>query len=271
MKKIVVALKILVISIFCSVVMMFLHKITMFETIEVPGLSWLAIQFGPKTAAFLWGLSAYCIVSFVYVVAEKDWKGSNIKKALLFGGLIGGAWWIEMIELDQTLNNLVMGLVDGFMITVVCIMTAHFVLPKNTKVDNSVYEKEKRKSSIIEILIVAAIFTLNRLFFGVFLGKYYDSTYDYILIPIYSLLMGFLWVKLKSMAGNGSTRNKALKYGVIIWGMPSSIYMYFLAFLFEGMFIGMTIRNAFDVISMTLAVWLAMKYRTFAYRHNFKQ
>lgn len=254
-------LKILIISVLCSGIMMFLHKITILNRIEVTGLSWLANEFGAETAAFLWGVAAYFVVSLVYVMAEKDLKGSNIHKALMFGGLTGGTWWLGMIEIDQTLNNVIMGLVDGFMLIVVCIMITLLVLPKYEIVDKQDYVKLKIKNMIIEILIVATVFALNRLCFGIFLGKYYNSVLDYILIPIYSLFMGFMWVKLKDTVGSGAPIKKAFKYGVIIWGLPSCIFMYFLAFLFKNMFIGMTIRNIFDVVFMTLAVWLIMNFR----------
>lgn len=260
MKKIIFVLKIFIISVLCSVGMMFLHGITTLENIEAVGLSWLADQYGAKTAAFLWGIAAYCVISGVYAVYEKYLKGSSIKRALLFGGLTGCSWWLGMIEIDQTLNNVIMGLVDGFMVTVVCILIAFFVLPKHEIVDKPDFIQGKYKINVIEILIVATIFAVYRLFFGVFLGKYYNSTFDYILIPVYSLFMGFMWIKLKDMAGNGKCLNKALKFSVIIWGMPSCIFMYFLAFMFENMFVGMTIRNIFDVVFMTLSVWLAMKF-----------
>jgi hypothetical protein len=155
--------------------MMFLHKSTILNSIEANGLSWLANQVGAETAAFLWGIAAYCVVSLVFISTEKVLKGSNTKKALLFGGLTGSTWWLGMIEIDQTLNNVIMGLVDGFMVVLVCIMTALFVLPKHEIVDETDFAKEKIKNNIVEILIVATIFAFSRLFFGLFLGKYYNS------------------------------------------------------------------------------------------------
>jgi hypothetical protein len=73
--------------------------------------------------------------------------------------------------------------------------------------------------------------------------------------------MGFMWVKLKGTKERGRHLTKALNYGVVTWGLPSCIFMYFLAFLFKNMFVGMTIRNISDVFFMTLAVWLTMKFR----------
>lgn len=261
MKKIIFGLKIVGISVLCSEIMMLLHQITLLEDIETIELSWLANHYGAKTAAFLWGIVAYCIVSVVFVVIEKESKSSHIRNTLLFGGLTGWTWWFGMIEIDQTFNNVIMGLVDGIMVTMVCILTAYFVCPRHELVIKSDSVKEKYKNNVIEILIVSTIFALNRLFFGLFLGKYFNSTLDYILIPLNSLFLGLMWIKLRDMVGSGTLLKKALKYGVIIWGLPSSIFMYFLAFLFKGMFIGMTIRNIFDVVFMTLAVWLAMKFR----------
>jgi hypothetical protein len=105
MKKTILLVKVLVISVLCSVIMMFLHKITILNSIEANGLSWLANQVGAETAAFLWGIAAYCVVSLVFISTEKVLKGSNTKKALLFGGLTGSTWWLGMIEIDQTLNK----------------------------------------------------------------------------------------------------------------------------------------------------------------------
>jgi|GEM_PF-3328012 len=260
MKKIILMLKVITISVLCSVVMMLLHKVTILEDIETPQLSWLSNQYGAETAAFLWGIAAYCVISGVYIVAEKYLKGSKGNRALLFGGLTGGTWLFGMIEIDQTINNLIMGLVDGVMVVVVCILIAMLVIPKHEIVDKPDVARDNYKSGIIEVGIVATIFAIYRLCFGVFLGKYYDSTFDYIMIPIYSSFMGFMWIKLKNMAGSGTCFKKAFQYSAIIWGMPSCIFMYFLAFLFANMFVGMTIRNIFDIVFMTLSVWLAMKF-----------
>lgn len=69
-----------------------------------------------------------------------------------------------------------------------------------------------------------------------------------------------MWINLKDITGSGKFIKRALKFRLIIWGMPSSIFMYFMAFIFENMFVGITIRNISDVVFMTLSVWLAMKF-----------
>jgi hypothetical protein len=48
-----------------------MKKISTLESIEATGLSWLANQYGAETAAFLWGIAAYCIVSLVSVAGGK--------------------------------------------------------------------------------------------------------------------------------------------------------------------------------------------------------
>jgi hypothetical protein len=108
-----------VISLTCSAAMVILHKLTLIESINITNLSWLAMKFGTDAAAFLWGAAAYLLVSVIYLGFEKYLIGSSFKRALMFGSLIGSAWWMGMIELDQTLNNLIMGLVDAFMVLLV--------------------------------------------------------------------------------------------------------------------------------------------------------
>lgn len=248
---------ILIICMISSIITFILHDLTTPADYEIAGeLSLLAQSYGAKAATILWGFIAFLLISIIYITYEKNLSGGRVKRVLLFGGLTGASWLIEMMEMEQSLTNFLMGLVDGAMVILVCLMMA-FLVSRIRESSKKVIKVGKRE--VLEIILTALIFATYRLLFGVFLGNYYDGIGDYIIIPIYSVLMGLLWVFLKDMAGGGTHISRAAKYSVIIWGVPSSIFMYFMAFCFADMLIGLTIRNIMDILVMVLGTWLCLK------------
>jgi len=246
-----------IICVISSIITFILHDFTTPVNFEIEGeLSLLAQNYGAKTATIMWGFTAFLLVSIIYIAFEKNLSGSRTRRAFLFGGLTGATWLIEMMEMEQSLTNFLMGLVDGAMVVLVCLLVAFLISPKRESSKKSI---KFSKWEILEIIIVAFIFATYRLLFGVFLGKYFDGIGDYIIIPIYSVLMGFLWLFLKNMTGGGTHISRAAKYSVMIWGIPSSIFMYFMAFCFANMLIGMTVRNIMDILVMFLSTWLCLK------------
>ena len=240
-----------------SIIFFYLHDLTTPNDFEIVGeLSLLAQKYGAKTATIIWAFSAYLLISIIYISFEKNLSGSRTRRAFIFGGLIGATWLIEMMEMEQSITNFLMGLVDGAMVVLVCLLVAFLISPKRES-KKKVIKVGKRE--ILEIVIIAFMFAAYRLLFGVFLGKYFDGIGDYIIIPIYSVLMGFLWLFLKNMTGGGTHISRAAKYSVMIWGIPSSIFMYFMAFCFANMLIGMTVRNIMDILVMFLSTWLCLK------------
>lgn len=166
-----------------------------------------------------------------------------------------------MMEMEQNITNFFMGFVDGIMLIAVCLLIAFLICPKRERLkkENQIKEIKVGTCEMLQIVVIASIFGVYRLIFGVFLGKYFDGIGDYIIIPLYSILMGIVWLFLKNMAGEGTYLTKAAKYSVIIWGVPSSIFMYFMAFCFANMFIGLTIRNIMDIFIMFLSTWICLK------------
>jgi len=240
-----------------SVVTFILHDLTTPADFEIEGeLSLLAQNIGAKSATILWGFIAFLLISIIYLAYEKNLSGGRTKRAFLFGGLTGATWLIEMMEMEQSLTNFLMGLVDGAMVILVYMLMAFLISPKRESCKKPI---KIGKHEVLEIIIIAFIFATYRLLFGTFLGKYFDGIGDYIIIPIYSTLMGFLWIFLKNMAGGGTHISRTVKYSVIIWGVPSSIFMYFMAFCFANMLIGMTVRNIMDIFVMFLSTWLCLK------------
>ncbi len=248
---------VLIICMITSIITFILHDLTTPADFEIAGeLSLLAQSYGAKAATILWGFIAFLLISIIYIAYEKNLSGGRARRALLFGGLTGATWLIEMMEMEQSLTNFLMGLVDGAMVILVCLIMAFLISPKRKSSKKVI---KVGKSEVLEIIIIALIFATYRLLFGVFLGNYYDGIGDYIIIPIYSMLMGLLWIFLKDMTGGGTHISRAAKYSVMIWGVPSSIFMYFMAFCFANMLIGLTIRNIMDILVMFLSTWLCLK------------
>ncbi len=248
---------VVLISIISSMLTFVLHDLTTPVDFEKTGeLSLLAQSIGAKATTILWGFTAFLLISVIFIVYEKNLSGSRARRAILFGGLTGATWVIEMMELDQSVATLLMGLVDGGMVVVVCLLVALLITPNR---ESDVKPLKVGSRDIFEICFIALTFGLYRLLFGLFLGNYFDGIGDYIVIPIYSVLMGVLWVFLKNMAGEGTYLSRAAKYSVFIWGVPSSIFMYFIAFCFANMFIGMTVRNSMDILVMLLVTGFCLK------------
>ncbi len=77
----------------------------------------------------LFFLVTYYIIACVFLKYESRLQGNRIKRALLFGGLVGGIWWVGMVEAVFALgtafiDEFVLGFLDFLPIVLLCFLLA---------------------------------------------------------------------------------------------------------------------------------------------------
>ncbi|OEF97100.1 hypothetical protein [Desulfuribacillus alkaliarsenatis] len=219
--------------------------------------------------ATLFFLVTYYIIASVFLKYESRLQGSKLNRALIFGGLVGGIWWVGMLEavfaLNSTyINEFILGLLDFLPIVLLCVLVAVFLVKEERHEHRSA---SVNSSVMIDVGIFTLIITVGRFFRYVSnVGGYsVDSMTPLMLWTIaFALIIGLNFAFLKSAAISVSVIKSALIFTLILFGLHYTMFVIFIPLVFKGMLFDLTMVLLYDLFLVFVAstvCFMAMKKR----------
>lgn len=221
-------------------------------------LSVVANALSFEVTVTLFFLVAYYLIATVFLRYERKLYGRKLHRALLFGCLVGGVWWVGMIEAmfafgTDFVDEFLIGLLDFIPIVALCLLLAIFM----------VEEKPKPASRhfnwgvvLAEVGVFSALFTVGRGLRYLTVGGGYelaDLPAVMLWTAAFAIMIGLNYALLKSAFQETSPLRSALRFTFILFGIHYALFVYFVPLIFSGLFIDLTIVLATDLILALLA------------------
>lgn len=228
----------------------------------------------------LFFIVTYFLIATVFLKYESKLYGSKITRALMFGGLVGGIWWVGMIEATfifgtHFIEEFLTGIFDFIPIVILCLLLS-IILVKEQKEENGKTNLTTRKhlfasiyckSTLLDVGIFASILVIGRaLRYYVDINSYYPEDMLKLLIwtIAFALIIALNFIYFKHAAtGNLSSISKsALLFTFVLFGIHYAMFVYFVPLIFQGMFIKLTIVLLYDLLLVLIASFVALKSST---------
>jgi hypothetical protein len=209
----------------------------------------------------LFFLVTYYLIATVFLRYERRLYGRKLHRALLFGCLVGGIWWVGMIEGmfafgTDFAEEFLMGLLDFIPIVALCLLLAIFMVEE--KAEPAGY-RFHWGVVLVEVGIFSALFTAGRgLRYLTISGGYElaDLTAVMLWTAAFAVMIALNYVFLKSAFRDASPLRSALRFTFILFGIHYALFVYFVPLIFSGLFIDLTIVLATDLVLVLLASFI---------------
>jgi hypothetical protein len=230
-------------------------------TLDPDRLSVVANALSFVGTATLFFLVTYYLIATVFLRYERKLYGRKLHRALLFGCLVGGIWWVGMIEGmfafgTDFADEFLMGLLDFIPIVALCLLLSTFLVEEKTEPAG---HRIKWGAILTEITVFSALFTAGR-------GLRYltaGSGYDLVDLPAvmlwtaaFAVMIALTYVFLKSAFREASALRSALRFTFILFGIHYALFVYFVPLIFSRLFIDLTVVLATDLVLVLLASFI---------------
>lgn len=230
---------------------------------ENPDFSLIASTLGTEITASLWALCAFSGVAFVFFRIQNEIPGKGVEKGLRYGTAIAMLWIFAMLEGVPLFGNplikeFVVGLSDAIPVLVMGVLLSTIHTGKGE--DNppaAINLKQKIKA----VLIFTGIFLTGRYiayFSGVIQSGNQTRPFPTL---IWTLLMGVIigvvFILLSSNTSEQSLRHKAVKFGLLIFGLNWAAFLLFMPLLFSGYMADAFLRMIIDITLVVAAACFA--------------
>jgi hypothetical protein len=243
-----------------------LHVVTSpYSTIpENPAFSFVAGILGTEITASLWALFAFSGVTFVFFRIRNEIPGEGVKKGLRYGSAIAILWMFAMLEGVSLFGNslikeFVVGLSDAIPVFVMSVLLS---LLKTNKAESDPSAAFTLKQKIKAVSFFAGIFLIGRYvayFSGVIRSGIQTRPLPTLIWTILmGLVIGVAFVILGNNGINRSIKHRAVKFGVLIFGMNWAVFLLFMPFLFSGYIADASLRIVIDITLAMIASFLAI-------------
>lgn len=224
-------------------------------------LSWVANKLTFVGTVTLFFLVTYYVIATVFLSYQQGLPGGRLCRGLLFGVLVGGIWWVGMIESifvfgTELLGEFLIGLLDFLPIMLLCLLLAIFIVKNRDS--KGTYPEPRRvlRDAVVFILV----FLVGRSIRYFVISDYSTDTLLPLLLwtaafaGMISLNFSFLNIR------NSSPHKTIANFTLVVFGLHYALFVYFIPLIFKDMFWGLTMVYLFDLLLVYAAGWIAMKF-----------
>ncbi len=206
----------------------------------------------------LFFLVAYYLIATVFLRYERKLYGRKLHRALLFGCLVGGIWWVGMIEAvfafgTGFVDEFILGLLDFIPIVALCLLLTIFMVEEKPE---PVSRRINWRVVLVEVGIFSALFTAGRGLRYLTVGGGYelvDLPAVMLWTAVFAVMIALNYVFLKSAFRDTSPMRSALRFTFILFGIHYALFVYFVPLIFSGLFIDLTVVLVTDLVLVLLA------------------
>lgn len=268
------------IVIFCSVLDMMFHaatsKISPFPTDGE--LSFLVKTLGTPLTAFLWILTAYSTVAYIFYKFEDKFSGTGIRKGLRFGSAVALLWIMGMYESISTLgtsflHETVMGLSDAVPVLLMGFLLGKFTASKNSTIISK--KNFNRSNILLTILVFTVTYSVGRSLF--YFTEIIDSGYStrtsatFIWTFLMGTCIGIIYLLMKEAILSSSSLLSTVKFGMILFGVNWFVFLIFIPIMFEGKLVDIITRSILDILLVILSAFISQlifKNNTYKFKED---
>lgn len=212
-------------------------------------------------AVTLFFLVTYYLIATVFLRYERKLYGRKLHRALLFGCLVGGIWWVGMIEAvfafgTGFVDEFILGLLDFIPIVALCLLLAIFMVEEKPE---PVSRRINWRVALIEVAIFSALFTAGRGLRYLTVGGGYelvDLSAVMLWTAVFAVMIALNYAFLKSAFQDASPLRSVLGFTFILFGIHYALFVYFVPLIFSGLFIDLTVVLATDLVLVLLASFI---------------
>ncbi len=214
-------------------------------------------------AFIIYGTIVYVVISYIFVLVQRGMGGSPTSKGIKFGGLCALMWAIylcEPLSYVSTIDQIAYPLADGIVLIILGILLGKFVATSTF-----IPRKGLTARSIPNIMIIALVFTIARIFEYKLFKSYsrFEGTQVSTLIWVFATggIVGFIFECLSSAIESRNNLIKAIKFGVVVFGMDLLFFSFFLVIIYEMNItnvLDLILRTFNDIASITIGCYLAI-------------
>lgn len=259
-------IKVVAIVLACVLLDIVLHVVTSPDSTmpENPNFSFVASILGTEITASLWALFAFSGVAFVYWQIRNEIPGEGVKKGLRYGTAISLLWFFAMFEGVSLFGNpiikeFVVGLSDAIPVFVLSVLLS---MLQTEKVEGDLSATCILRQKIKAVLIFTGVFLIGR-YIAYFLGVIQSGNQTRPLQTfMWTLLMGIpigaAFVLLSNNRNERSLEHRAVKFGLLIFGLNWAVFLLFMPLLFSGYIADVLLRIIIDTALAMIASYLTI-------------
>lgn len=214
----------------------------------------------------LYFLVTYSIITAVFLRYQGRLWGSKFMRALLFGSLVGGGWWIGMIESvfalgTDLLGEFLTGLLDFVPIVLLCLFLGAFIVEEGKREGGP--GKAGLQGAFTSICIFLVVMVVGRSLRHLVTGVGYDGglTVPVIIwMALFALVISLNFQYMKSAIINASFWKPAAHFTLVLFGLHYLMFVYFMPLIFKGTFMEFTVVLLYDLILVFLASLLSLRF-----------
>ena len=224
----------------------------------------VAHTLGTEMTATLWALFAFSCVAFVYLHIRSDIPGAGVRNGLRYGTAIGLLWLFAMLEGVPMFGNLlvnefVVGLSDAIPVFVLSLLLSKLLKDKS---ERYVPVASVPKSKMKAISTFAGMFLAGRYiayFAGVIRSGYHTRPIETFIWTLFmGITIGTVFVFLGNAGGGQSLRQRAMKFGVLAFGLNWAAFLVFMPLLLSGYIADVVLRIVIDTTLVTVSAYLTI-------------
>lgn len=231
---------------------------------ENPNFSLVARALGAEMTAILWALLAFSCVAFVYLYIRSDIPGAGARKGLRYGTAIGLLWLFAMLEGvpmfgNLLLNEFVVGLSDAIPVFVLSVLLSKLLQDKS---ERHVHAAPVPNSKMKAMSIFTGMFLTGRYiayFAGVIRSGYHARPIETFIWTLFmGITIGAAYVILGNAGGGQSLRQRAVRFGVLTFGLNWGAFLVFMPLLFSGYIVDVVLRIVIDTALVSASAYLTI-------------
>ncbi len=218
-------------------------------------------------AFILYGALWFAALGGVFVFVERNLPGGRALRGLLYGSFLCAIVFLIYFEPLPSVSsfyvNIAWMLGDGLPLILFGLILGSAVAPNPTQSYTNTIDRSLKRTDIIAVVAVPAVYLIARLFgytvLGIYSSFFAQTAQTLAWVLVFGFGIGFLYVLLRPAFNKGSPVRSALFFGFAVFGVYLFLFnfAYFLivSLPFSG-YLDMFARSLVDVAGITAGVFL---------------
>jgi hypothetical protein len=215
-------------------------------------------------AAIIYFIFTYYVIATVFLKIESKLPGKKVTRGLIFGSLVGGVWWIGMIESVFVLRTnfyleVLTGFIDFAPIVILCVLLSIFCVEEKDVISS---DKPDFKNICQVCAIFAVMFLFGRgiRFFGYVYGYQPENIFfAFLWVFFFAIIIALNFIFLMNGFNKRSLFKGAFVFAFLIFGLHYTMFSIFMPLIFKGMFFGIAIHLLYDLFLVFIASLISLK------------
>ncbi len=227
-----------------------------------PEPSIFATILGTEITASLWALFAFSVVAIVFLHIRDVIPGEGVRKGLRYGIAIALLWTMGMLEGvplfgHSFINEFVVGLSDAIPVFLLGVLLSLLQPGEKTETASVKFSLGKKMQAV---LILAGLFLVGR-YIAYASGMIRSGIQDMPLQTfVWTLMMGISigasYVLVGAKLQGSSLKQRAMRFGFLIFGMNWAVFLVFMPLLFSGYIADVLVRIILDAALVAFGTYL---------------